>query len=171
MTTRDLSKYRPCVGIMVVNKDSLVWMGRRADSPDHEEIEGEPLLWQMPQGGIDKGEAPEDAAWRELFEETGIKSAVLLGRTSDWLTYDLPKSRIGKGLKGKWLGQKQIWFLFQFTGEEKEINITNPPDGLDVEFSQWDWIPLDELCERIVDFKRDVYLSVVDELGHLVQSP
>ena len=106
--------YRPCVGIMVLNADGLVWAGKRAKD-GNSEYSGHPKLWQMPQGGIDKGEDPQPAAWRELYEETGIRSAELIEEAPEWINYDLPEDMIGIGLKGKFRGQTQKWFAFRFT--------------------------------------------------------
>ena len=107
--------YRPCVGVVLINRDRLVWIGRRIPKW---EGDGGDQLWQMPQGGIDKGEEPEQAAWRELLEETGTAKATLLGGIEGWLTYDLPKEALGIGLKGRYCGQKQKWFAMRFEGED-----------------------------------------------------
>ncbi len=158
--------YRPCVGVMVINRDGLVWAGRRIPE-ENSEYDGSPLLWQMPQGGIDKGEEPLEAAWRELYEETGIKSASLLAEAPDWINYDLPAQLIGIGLKGKYRGQTQRWFAFRFEGSEDEIAINPPPGGHAAEFDAWEWKRMEELPELIVPFKRDVYLKVVAAFRHL----
>ena len=152
--------YRPCVGVMVLNKDGLVWVGRRL-SEGNSESDGSPQLWQMPQGGIDEGEDHLKAAYRELFEETGIRSVSLLKEAQDWIYYDLPAHLIGIGLKGKFRGQKQKWFAFRFEGNETEINIEHPPEGQHQEFDAWDWKPMNELPDLIVPFKRAAYVQVV----------
>ncbi|MCD2175906.1 RNA pyrophosphohydrolase [Rhizobium sp. C4] len=159
--------YRPCVGVMVINRDGLVWAGRRIPE-ENSEYDGSPQLWQMPQGGIDKGEEPLEAAWRELYEETGIKSASLLAEAPDWINYDLPAQLIGIGLKGKYRGQTQRWFAFRFEGSEDEIAINPPPGGHSAEFDAWEWKRMEELPELIVPFKREVYLKVVAAFRHLV---
>ncbi|GEO85812.1 MULTISPECIES: RNA pyrophosphohydrolase [Alphaproteobacteria] len=158
--------YRPCVGIMVLNRQGLVWAGRRIPE-GNSEFDGSPQLWQMPQGGIDKGESPLPAAMRELYEETGMKSVSLLAEAGRWINYDLPAELIGIGLRGKYRGQTQRWFAFRFDGDESEIAINPPPGGHTAEFDAWAWKPMRELPELIVPFKRAVYEQVVAEFGHL----
>jgi len=165
ITAKDLP-YRPCVGIMVLNRDGLVWAGRRIPI-GNSEYDGSPQLWQMPQGGIDKDEDPQAAAYRELYEETGMTSVKLLGRASGWINYDLPAELIGIGLKGKYRGQTQAWFAFRFEGDDSEIAINPPPGGHEPEFDQWAWRPMQELPGLIVEFKRAVYDRVVAEFSHL----
>ena len=158
--------YRPCVGIMVLNRDGLVWAGRRIPV-GNSEYDGSPQLWQMPQGGIDKGEEPEAAAWRELYEETGMTTVSLIGRASGWINYDLPAELIGIGLKGKYRGQTQAWFAFRFEGDDSEIAINPPPGGHHPEFDEWEWKRMEDLPGLIVPFKRAVYDQVVREFAHL----
>ncbi|NZD64945.1 RNA pyrophosphohydrolase [Rhizobium sp. WYCCWR 11290] len=158
--------YRPCVGVMILNRDGLVWAGRRI-SDGNSEYDGSPQLWQMPQGGIDKGEDPLDAAYRELYEETGIKTVTLLAEARDWINYDLPPALIGIGLKGKFRGQTQRWFAFRFEGDDSEIAINPPPGGYEPEFDAWEWKPMQQLPGLIVPFKRGVYDQVVAEFQHL----
>jgi putative (di)nucleoside polyphosphate hydrolase len=160
--------YRPCVGVMVLNSEGLVWAGRRI-SEGNSEYDGSPQLWQMPQGGIDKGEDPLKAAYRELYEETGIRSVSLLAQSRDWIKYDLPAHLIGIGLKGKYRGQTQRWFAFRFEGEESEIAINPPPGGHQAEFDAWEWKPMITLPDLIVPFKRGAYDQVVSEFEHLAQ--
>ncbi|MFK0334106.1 RNA pyrophosphohydrolase [Rhizobium sp. NPDC090275] len=162
--------YRPCVGVMILNRAGLVWAGRRIPA-ENSEYDGSPQLWQMPQGGIDKGEDPLTAAYRELYEETGMKTVALLAEAKDWINYDLPPQLIGIGLKGKFRGQTQRWFAFRFDGDESEIAINPPPGGHSAEFDAWDWKPMAELPELIVSFKRGVYEQVVSEFSHLAGSP
>ena len=153
--------YRPCVGIMVLNSEGLVWAGRRI-AVGNSEYDGSPQLWQMPQGGIDPGEDPETASLRELYEETGMKSVSLLAEASRWINYDLPEKLIGVGLKGKYRGQTQRWFAFRFEGAENEIAINPPPGGHTAEFDAWEWKPMADLPELIVPFKRKVYEEVAE---------
>jgi putative (di)nucleoside polyphosphate hydrolase len=165
ISAKDLP-YRPCVGVMILNRDGLVWAGRRIPV-DNSEYDGSPQLWQMPQGGIDKGEDPLDAAYRELYEETGMKTVSLLAEAKQWINYDLPPQLIGIGLKGKFRGQTQRWFAFRFEGNESEIAINPPPGGHLAEFDAWEWKPMDDLPGLIVPFKRAVYDKVVAEFQHL----
>lgn len=161
MTAQTLP-YRPCVGIVVFNNHGLVWSGRRLMNP---ELAGSSEPWQFPQGGIDKGEDFEAAARRELYEETGITSITPLGQTKDWLYYTLPEQLIGVALKGKFCGQKQHWFAYLFTGDDKEIAINPPPDGHKAEFDAWEWIELEDAIERIVPFKKALYKELVAEFA------
>ncbi|MTI43790.1 putative (di)nucleoside polyphosphate hydrolase [Roseibium hamelinense] len=156
--------YRPCVGIMLLNKDGLVWIGKRDDGNGASEYE---YAWQMPQGGIDKGEDPAKAALRELYEETSIKSVSVLAEAPGWLAYDYPPDVVRKSRKGKYRGQAQKWFACRFAGSENEINIVSPPDGHDAEFGAWRWEKAENLPSLIVPFKRPVYQSVVAAFSHL----
>jgi putative (di)nucleoside polyphosphate hydrolase len=159
-----LLPYRACVGIMLINSEGLIWIGRRCKGADEE---GE--NWQMPQGGIDPAEAPDIAAFRELAEETGTDKAEIIAETRDWLNYDLPASMVGRVLHGKYRGQRQKWFAMRFTGADTDFNIHHPPGGLPAEFEAWRWARSDELLGLIVAFKRDVYLAVIEEFRGLIQ--
>lgn len=158
--------YRPCVGVMVLNRENKIFLGRRIAEPQGE-MDGASKLWQMPQGGIDEDENPRLAAERELFEETGIRSVSLLAQTSDWLTYELPPELVGIALKGKFRGQKQMWFAFRFLGEDSEVQINPPPGGHTAEFDEWGWKTMDEALDLVVPFKRGVYESMIAEFRHL----
>ncbi len=158
--------YRPCVGVMVLNREGLVWVGRRIPA-ENSEFDGSPKLWQMPQGGIDNGEDALSAAVRELYEETGMRSVSLLAEAGRWINYDLPPQLIGVALRGKYRGQTQRWFAFRFEGDEHEIAINPPPGGHHPEFDAWAWKPMRELPDLIVPFKRAVYDQVIAEFRHL----
>lgn len=166
MTTVDISKltYRPCVGIMVLNRDGLIWLGRRSDNK-HNKPEGGGSWWQMPQGGIDAGEDPATAARRELFEETRIRSAEIIGEHPDWLNYDLPRDIIGKKWGGRYRGQTQKWFAMRFLGDDSEVDIAHPDH--EVEFDEWRWARRSELMDLIVPFKAEVYQKVLAGIGTL----
>ena len=166
MPKKKILPYRPCVGIMVLNKNGLVWVGHRTDN--EESLNNERKMWQMPQGGIDRGEDPLPAAKRELFEETGIKTISFLGEIKEWLIYDLPPEKVGIALKGKYRGQKQRWFAFRFEGDESEIDISQIHVGGKPEFDRWDWVEMECLPDLIVPFKREIYSQVVAGFRHLV---
>jgi putative (di)nucleoside polyphosphate hydrolase len=151
--------YRPAVGIALFNRDGLVWIGSRADKDA--EGEGEGNWWQMPQGGLDDGELPLKAAFRELYEETSVKRASLIREADDWFAYDLPDELVGQSWKGRYRGQKQKWFALRFEGDESEIDVLAPGGGkFKSEFSTWRWEKLARLPELIVPFKRQVYEGV-----------
>ena len=154
--------YRPCVGVMLLNAANRVWVGRRFEKVNEEGIGS---WWQMPQGGIDKGEDPRDAALRELYEETSVKSAVILAEAPGWFKYDIPAHLIGTSWDGRYRGQTQKWFALRFTGDESEIDLK--PPGHKQEFDEWKWVDLDALPELIVSFKRPVYEQVVAAFRHL----
>lgn len=158
--------YRLCVGIMVLNQQGLVWIGRRIPL-ENSEYDGAPQLWQMPQGGIDPHEEAFPAALRELYEETGMRSVSLLAESRGWIDYDLPPALVGIGLKGQYRGQRQKWFALRFEGDDGEIRINPPPDGHPAEFDAWTWKPMALLPDLIVPFKRPVYEAVVGEFAGL----
>ena len=145
--------YRPCVGIMLFNRSGEVFVGKRIDQT----VEG----WQMPQGGIDEGETPRQAALRELLEEVGTDKAEIIAEMEEWITYDLPAHLIGVAFHGKYKGQRQKWFALRFTGDESDINLT----AHEPEFSAFQWVSLDNLPGLIVAFKRDTYKAVIGALG------
>lgn len=148
---KDDALYRPCVGLVIVNCRGQVFAGQRIDTVG---------AWQMPQGGIDAGETAEAAALRELMEETSIRLELVevLARTPDWVRYDFPRDVSGKVWKGRYRGQKQIWFLLQFTGQDRDIDLaTEHP-----EFSEWCWMSPAQVSQKIVEFKRSVYIKVLE---------
>ena len=154
--------YRPCVGTAVFNCRGRVFIGRRIDGPEHVD---ETHSWQMPQGGIDRGEDPWPAALRELQEETNIRSVEKLGEIEEQLCYDIPGTIVGQAWKGKYRGQCQKWYALRFTGNDDEIDIEHPAGGHDPEFVQWRWEPLENVPNLIVPFKRTVYERVVKEFA------
>ncbi len=163
---REQLPYRPCAGQMVINREGLVWVGCRVD--DTRVSKGLVPAWQMPQGGIDKDEDPRDAAVRELFEETGMRSLTLLAEHPQWITYDLPAALIGTVWGGKYRGQRQKWFAFRFEGDDSEITI-EPHAGHDAEFSAWRWVEAQQLIDLVVPFKRDLYRAVLAEFEPLAR--
>jgi putative (di)nucleoside polyphosphate hydrolase len=155
--------YRPCVGVMVLNSAGLVFIGRRSEGPEHID---ETHVWQMPQGGIDRDEDPWPAALRELYEETSIRSVERLGEINDWLSYDIPRDIVGQAWGGRYRGQTQKWYALRFTGDDSEINISSPGDGVhDPEFIAWKWEPMAHLPDVVVPFKRATYERVVREFS------
>ena len=155
MTADDDHRYRRGVGVMLLNRDGKVFVGARIDNTDE--------AWQMPQGGIDKGEDPWDTALRELEEETGIPSRLveLVSACPERLKYDLPVELRSKLWGGKWVGQDQDWYLCRFLGEDSDINIaTGQP-----EFRAWQWIEPKRLPELIVPFKRPLYEQLLEEFA------
>jgi putative (di)nucleoside polyphosphate hydrolase len=154
--------YRPCVGVMVLNRAGNAFIGRRIDGPEHVDMTH---AWQMPQGGVDPGEDPWPAALRELREETNIRSVERLGEIAEWLRYDIPPDIAGQAWKGRYRGQTQKWYAVRFTGDESEIDLEHPAGGHEPEFSAWRWEPVRNLPDLVVPFKRAVYERVVKEFA------
>ena len=159
-----ITAYRPCVGVMLLNPQGLVWVGRRFQKQNDD---GVGHWWQMPQGGIDGNEDPAAAALRELEEETAVRSAEIIAEAPGWYNYDLPEHLIGKSWKGKYRGQTQKWFAARFTGKDSEINLA--PPGHKQEFDQWRWVKMNEVIDAIVPFKKPVYEQVIAAFKHLGQ--
>ncbi|WP_328799526.1 RNA pyrophosphohydrolase [Sandaracinobacteroides hominis] len=151
--------YRAGVGVMLVNGAGRVFVGQRFDSV----VEA----WQMPQGGIDPGEDPYQAALREMEEETGVKPHLveLIAGTDDWLTYDLPPELVGTIWKGRYRGQRQRWYALRFLGTDADVDLMAHAAAGHAEFKAWQWADLAQLAELIVPFKRDLYRQLVAELG------
>jgi len=143
--------YRNGVGVMLLNRAGQVFVARRIDTTSE--------AWQMPQGGMDPGESPQQAAFRELREEIGTDKVDLLRESIDWYTYDLPDELIGKIWDGKYRGQRQKWFVMRFTGEDGDINLATD----DPEFCEWKWIDMRLLPDLIVPFKRNLYRALIEE--------
>ena len=144
------------VGIVLLNSENKVFVGKRIDNPVN--------FWQLPQGGVDKNEDLLSAAHRELKEETSIENVKLIKEIDHWLTYQLPNNLLGKIWKGKYRGQKQKWFIMRFVGNEEEINIKTK----NAEFKEWKWIDINQLLNVVVNFKLDVYKTIVKELNILL---
>jgi len=145
-------KYRKCVGMMILNNNNEILVGKRMDHPSG--------FWQMPQGGIDKNEIPEEAVWREMMEEIGTNNAKMIKISSQWINYEIPRETLQTLPWGeKYIGQTQKWFAFRFTGEDIDINVgTENP-----EFSEWKWAKYESLVDNIVPFKRKVYAKIIEE--------
>lgn len=158
MTHEDDRPYRLGVGLLLFNAKGEVFTGMRADTPG---------AWQMPQGGIDKGEEPRVAAMRELAEEIGTAKAEIIAESADWLAYDLPPDLSRKVWKGKYRGQKQKWFALRFLGQDSDIRLDAHAD--EIEFVRWRWAPFDELPYLIVGFKRALYEAVALEFTPLAK--
>ena len=151
-------KYRKCVGMMILNSNKEILVGRRLDHPSG--------YWQMPQGGIDDNENPEEAVWREMLEEIGTNKAEIIKISNQWINYDIPSETLKTLPWGhKYIGQTQKWFAFDFLGEDIDINVgTDNP-----EFSEWKWSRMDLIVDSIVPFKRNVYSIILEEFKDLLK--
>jgi putative (di)nucleoside polyphosphate hydrolase len=157
-----ITDYRRCVGVVLLNRDRRIWIGRRFQKQNDDGIG---KWWQMPQGGIDDGEDPMECARREMAEETSVTSMKFLAEAPGWYNYDLPQHLIGKSWKGRYRGQTQKWFAFRFTGDDSEVNLA--PPGHKQEFDEWKWATMDEALALIVPFKKPVYEQVMQAFRHL----
>tara|TARA_B100000965_G_scaffold93848_1_gene76611 strand:- start:61 stop:522 length:462 start_codon:yes stop_codon:yes gene_type:complete len=151
-----LDKYRKCVGMMILNNNNDILVGRRLDHPSG--------YWQMPQGGIDDNENPEEAVWREMMEEIGTNKAKLYKTSNQWINYEIPKETLEHLPWGKiYIGQTQKWFIFKFLGKDKDINVeTQNP-----EFSEWKWMNYNDLVKNAVPFKKNIYQKILNEFTEL----
>ena len=152
--------YRPCAGAMIINKYNQVWLGKRLIKSDNPK---KLPLWQMPQGGIDNGEKAEQAVYREVYEETGIKNLTIIYESKNWYYYDIPDN-FYENPKGNFVGQKQKWFLMFFSGADEEINLI-PDKNMThhQEFSEWKWELRDNIIDQVIEFKKETYLKVLEE--------
>lgn len=155
---RDESLYRPSVGIALFNDKGMVLIAERLDNPG---------AWQMPQGGIDEGEDPEVAVFREMEEEIGTRDAHVLGLLPEWLYYEVPAATSQKAWGGKWKGQRQQWIALHFLGTDDDIRLDTHDDP---EFSQWKWVPITTLLKYVVPFKQDVYVEVIRCFRHFAEA-
>jgi putative (di)nucleoside polyphosphate hydrolase len=156
--------YRPNVGAVLFNQNGLIFVARRANMPN---AEGPAGGWQLPQGGIDDGEDPRVAVFRELEEEIGTRNAEIIAEHPDWLTYDLPPGLLGIAWRGKYRGQRQRWFAMRFLGQDNDIRLDLDPHP---EFDAWRWAPLTDLPSLAVPFKRAIYEVLAVSFASFVSS-
>ncbi len=149
--------YRPGVGMMIIDKDNRVFLGKRIDSKSRG--------WQMPQGGIDLGETPSRAAMREMEEEIGSGKGEIIAESRNWYSYRIPEHMVGRLWEGKYCGQKQKWFLIRFTGTDDDINI----EGEHPEFEDWKWVNINLLFKNVIPFKIALYRQVIKEFKSLIK--
>lgn len=165
--TRETLPFRDGVGMVLFNHRGQIWLGSRQPrwmAPDSATV------WQMPQGGLNGRELPLEAAVRELREETGAASFVPVAELDRWLSFELPDHLIGLGLKGRYRGQRQLWFALRFTGEDSEFNLHRDDDPYP-EFQSWMWVAPSEALSRIVSWKQDLYATVLDAFANVIAPP
>ncbi len=148
--------FRPCVGLVLINHDGLIFLGQRLDSNLD--------AWQMPQGGIDDGETPYQAGLREMMEEVGTNNVEFLGEMEEWLDYEIPDKLAKRLWDGKYIGQTQKWLAFRFLGKDEEININTK----DPEFSTWKWEKANQALKLAVPFKKDIYKKVIEKYNEFL---
>lgn len=156
---------RPCVGVVLFNAEGLVWVGRHTPKWAREREQEHKGFWQLPQGGIEPLEPSREAAFRELWEETGVRNASLIGEIPGWLTYELPQDLLGVALKGKYAGHRLRWYAMRFEGNDSEIDIGPKGAAMKREFDAWQWVPLAEVPRIAIEFRRPVYEEVVQEFA------
>ena len=160
---------RPCVGVVLFNRDGLVWMGKHrpkwASGKAGIAAGSGETVWQLPQGGIEPMEPSREAAFRELWEETGVTNATLIGEIPTWLTYQLPPELMGIALKGRYAGHRLRWYAMRFDGQDSEIDITPKGGASKPEFEEWRWVPLSEVPALAIGYRRPVYEEVAREFA------
>lgn len=160
---------RPCVGVVLFNAEGLVWVGRHTPKWARQRQAAPDGFWQLPQGGIEPREPSREAAFRELWEETGVRNASLIGEIPGWLTYELPQELLGVALKGKYAGHRLRWYAMRFEGNDSEINIGPKGPSMKPEFDAWQWLPLAEVAALAADFRRAVYDEVAQEFARFAR--
>jgi len=159
----DLHQFRPNVGVLLINRQGLVWLGKRM--PSKSAPTQDASAWQLPQGGMDPGETPEETAFRELYEETGVRSARLLVVSPGWLIYEFPPNHSARK-KDKWRGQRQKWAVMLFEGEDTEVDLDAHEER---EFCAWEWAPIRSIGDRIIGFKKEIYDELIESYYPLAE--
>ena len=160
---------RPCVGVVLFNAEGLVWVGQHTPRWARQRQDTPASFWQLPQGGIEPREPSREAAFRELWEETGVRNASLIGDIPGWLTYELPSELLGVALQGKYAGHRLRWYAMRFEGTDSEIDIEPKSPSMKREFAAWQWVPLSEVSRLAMDFRRPVYEEVAQEFARFAR--